>query len=471
MGLAARLLVLLALWFLGSAHAADPARFENSPVRDSLVQQEMLRIKAKEEQDRHRLRIALPGTALDKSLGQTNPAVGSAKESRPSDANPETAITPGTFLLRGTLICLIALLVLRRFAPEHVPAFLAHLLPWLSPPSPQTESSAETLAEEKAFSDFLVAFRLGPSARPKIQNVGFELKEPSTLPKGNGVELERQKEVSKTASFLSWASEQLTAMRNALHGVQRHAQDAVQRQALRDLRTHFRALIEAASLPEVLPIWQVASVTEGFVGQLIDRTPSITPGMLRTIANGLDLLIDLCKLDSAPDFCTNPPIRILAVDDDLISRHAVGLALKKAFNQPDIAANGEAALAQASMISYDVIFLDIMMPGLNGFELCSKIRETALNKSTPVVFVTALSDFDTRAKSNLCGGQDFITKPFLTFDITVKALVLALRGRLEKRGLKPALKPRQPLQLPEIASSRETDQKNGASPAVQEATA
>jgi DNA-binding response OmpR family regulator len=74
------------------------------------------------------------------------------------------------------------------------------------------------------------------------------------------------------------------------------------------------------------------------------------------------------------------------------------------------------------------------MPGMDGFELCSKIRQTSSNPLTPIVFVTSQTELDARAKSSLSGGNDFITKPFLTFEITVKALVLAIRCRLAKQA-------------------------------------
>ena len=151
------------------------------------------------------------------------------------------------------------------------------------------------------------------------------------------------------------------------------------------------------------------------------------------MAGGVDLLEDLCKPGLKADLLTNPPLRLLTVDDDLISRKAVALALRKALNQPDLAENGELALALANKQSYDVIFLDVQMPGMDGFELCAKIHETAPNRTTPVVFVTCQSDFDARAQSILSGGSDLIGKPFLTFEITVKALTLALRGRLHCR--------------------------------------
>ena len=88
-----------------------------------------------------------------------------------------------------------------------------------------------------------------------------------------------------------------------------------------------------------------------------------------------------------PDLLTDRPLKFLVVDDDMISSQALSLSLKKAFSQPDLAVDGETALAQATQQAYDVIFLDVVMPGMDGFEICSKIRDTVPNRTTPVVFV------------------------------------------------------------------------------------
>src|SRR5205823_5577921 len=60
--------------------------------------------------------------------------------------------------------------------------------------------------------------------------------------------------------------------------------------------------------------------------------------------------------------------------------------------------------------------------------------DTDLNRMTPVVFVTSHSDYNSRARSSMTGGQSLIGKPFLAFELTVKALTLVLRGRMEARG-------------------------------------
>jgi two-component system copper resistance phosphate regulon response regulator CusR len=80
------------------------------------------------------------------------------------------------------------------------------------------------------------------------------------------------------------------------------------------------------------------------------------------------------------------------------------------------------------------------MPGMNGYELCAKLRKLANHKKTPVVFVTSLTDFESRTHSTMSGGNDFIAKPFLFIELAVRALVYVLRGRLQhsRKAPKPA---------------------------------
>jgi CheY-like chemotaxis protein len=160
---------------------------------------------------------------------------------------------------------------------------------------------------------------------------------------------------------------------------------------------------------------------------------NINASTLRTVGGALDLLEQMCAPGKKLDWLTRQPLKFLVVDDEMISRHAMSLALKKAFGEPDLAVNGEEALVKAGGQGYDVIFLDVQMPGMDGFELCTKIREGENNCKTPIIFVTAQSDYEARSKSTLSGGNDLLGKPFLIFEITVKALTLAFQGRLERQ--------------------------------------
>jgi CheY-like chemotaxis protein len=74
----------------------------------------------------------------------------------------------------------------------------------------------------------------------------------------------------------------------------------------------------------------------------------------------------------------------------------------------------------------------------NGVDLCLKIRQTELNRNTPIVFITCQSDFSVRSRSSVVGGQDLIAKPFLTFEVALKALTLVIQNRLRNE---PVSKP------------------------------
>ena len=69
------------------------------------------------------------------------------------------------------------------------------------------------------------------------------------------------------------------------------------------------------------------------------------------------------------------------------------------------------------------------MPGMDGYELCKKIRATSTNNKTPVIFVTGLNDFMAKAKSSLSGGSDLIGKPFLSTELAVKSLSYLVKAR------------------------------------------
>ena len=177
---------------------------------------------------------------------------------------------------------------------------------------------------------------------------------------------------------------------------------------------------------------KLASALEGLLKKLFESPSQANPDTFRTIANAVDLLGDLCVAGLPTDLSTNPPVRMLVVDDDLLARRAMTTALQMAFEQPDSANDGASALALAAQESYEVIFLDVQMPDMDGFTLCSKIRQTIPNSTTPVVFVTSQADADARTRALECGGSDLLAKPFLLIELTVKALTFALRGRLQQ---------------------------------------
>ncbi len=377
----------------------------------------------KELQDRYRMRVPIP----DALSGNVPRSPMASLVNGPK--NVAAPIRPPSILFKRVLqmsffaaaFGLAGILTVGRFAPHVLVGINQQFNPYAIDPGVGRDLSARVRAEEEAFGEFLKAFRIGPAVSPR------------TAP--------RPGKEDPLTEFYARAKKYVITQRKLLQDLGRESGDPARRQILSNLCFEMGALKNEAGLPEALPVWQAASALEGLLKQFTEKIRNVTPSTLRTVAGGLDLLDELCVPGLPPDLLTDRPLRFLVVDDDRISRQALSRSLEKAFSQPDLAVDGETALAQAAKQVYDVIFLDVQMPGMDGFELCTKIRDTVPNRAAPVVFVTGQSDFDARCKSTLSGGNDLMGKPFLTFEVTVKALTLALHGRLQGAAQKSLPKP------------------------------
>ena len=175
-------------------------------------------------------------------------------------------------------------------------------------------------------------------------------------------------------------------------------------------------------------ISQIANVLEVLLKELETKPKQITPSTFRTVSNAVHCLGMLFQVGTSHlDEISKTPL-ILAVDDEPISRITLRTALDKANLRAMTLDDPVLALRVLGQNRFDLIFLDVDMPGMDGFELCKKIRTSATNKSTPVVFVTGVSEFENRSRSTLNGGNEWIAKPFLLAELAVKALTLIVRA-------------------------------------------
>jgi two-component system response regulator RegX3 len=110
--------------------------------------------------------------------------------------------------------------------------------------------------------------------------------------------------------------------------------------------------------------------------------------------------------------------KILIVDDERAIVDIMETVLRKeGFTQIDVVFDGEAALAACELKRYDVVLLDVMMPGSSGLEICPFIRRTT---DAPILFLTArTSDFD-KLSGFAVGGDDYITKPFNPLEVVAR---------------------------------------------------
>ena len=125
--------------------------------------------------------------------------------------------------------------------------------------------------------------------------------------------------------------------------------------------------------------------------------------------------------------------RILVVEDEEPIRDLVTTALRFTGFTVQTAASGPEGLALARNASWHLLVLDVNLPGLDGFSLCRKLRETG--DEVPVIFLTARDDPADLREGFTGGGDDYLTKPFSLeeFVLRVEAMLRRGRGRTEER--------------------------------------
>ena len=103
--------------------------------------------------------------------------------------------------------------------------------------------------------------------------------------------------------------------------------------------------------------------------------------------------------------------KILVVDDNFIDRTLLAMVLKKAGFQVTEADSGPAALEQAATFLPDLVLLDILMPEMDGYQVCAHLKKDAKNREIPVIFLSGLSETTDKVKGFEIGGVDYLTKP------------------------------------------------------------
>jgi CheY-like chemotaxis protein len=226
--------------------------------------------------------------------------------------------------------------------------------------------------------------------------------------------------------FKEHSSQIQSDLRHQLQAVLKSA-DTARLPLLEELSRQIHFLASYAGMTGFQRISHLASAFEIMLQELHDKPREITFSTLGTIANTVDCLVRM--LGEAPYAQVEFPSStlIMAVDDEPISRRTLCNALAKARLKAVSVEDPDVALKLLLENRFDLIFLDVDMPGITGFELCQELRTMPTNKDTPVVFVTVLSDFQSRAQSNLSGGTDLIAKPYLLSELAVKALTFIVQ--------------------------------------------
>ncbi len=123
-------------------------------------------------------------------------------------------------------------------------------------------------------------------------------------------------------------------------------------------------------------------------------------------------------------------MKVLIVEDDIKLAGLVRRGLRNAGGAADVAAKGEDALWMAAATEYDVIVLDVMLPDLDGFEVCERLRRDGI--WSPVLMLTARDSVGDRVAGLDGGADDYLTKPFAFLELLARLRALVRRGPVER---------------------------------------
>jgi len=141
------------------------------------------------------------------------------------------------------------------------------------------------------------------------------------------------------------------------------------------------------------------------------------------------------------------PKRVLIVEDDQDISHLVALHLKDIDCEAETVADGKTGLERARDGGHDLIILDLMLPGIDGLEICRQIRSR--QDYTPILMLTArTSEFD-RVLGLELGADDYLTKPFSVLELVAR--VKALFRRMEALGAQEILDEQAPIHLADLS--------------------
>ncbi|MDX6578490.1 MAG: two-component system, OmpR family, response regulator, partial [Gaiellales bacterium] len=127
------------------------------------------------------------------------------------------------------------------------------------------------------------------------------------------------------------------------------------------------------------------------------------------------------------------PVRLLVVEDDPKLGGLLRRGLSEQGNAADLATSGEDALWMATVHAYDAIVLDVMLPGLDGFQTCERLRTDGV--WAPVLMLTARDGVEDRIIGLDAGADDYLTKPFAIAELRARLRALVRRGAAERPAM------------------------------------
>jgi DNA-binding response OmpR family regulator len=230
------------------------------------------------------------------------------------------------------------------------------------------------------------------------------------------------------AEFLKDAPAEITKVRELCLAYLKTPTSAAKLQTFAQSVNSLSANVAKAGCARIVPLTKAFEV---LLSRIMAKPSLATPSILQTIAEAADCLGLLLRSAEASSTEPAPKAKVLAVDDDTVCNHVIGSTLKRANLDISSVEDPLEGLKLLEANHFDLVLLDIDMPKMTGFEVCEKLRRLPHYKTTPVIFVTAHSNFENRTKGVLSGGNYFIAKPIDPSELALKVTIHLFKAQVQ----------------------------------------
>jgi CheY-like chemotaxis protein len=284
-------------------------------------------------------------------------------------------------------------------------------------------------ARQAGVQETLVKSRCTPSTLVEIIEQTLGLNSPA---KSQPSVADQEFRARARRDFLAHAKQTCQALRELCNKLKLGSTDLEKERRLQDLYRKAHFVTATAGLANCSRIEKMSTVLEALLVSFTQKPINLDASVWRTLNMSIDFLETLFQEsdEAAPPPQTNP--RVLVVDDDAVTNRAIISTLRRinltayGFQDP------VEAFLSLQTVRYDLMLLDIEMPGVSGIELCRRVRGLGPYRKTPIVFVTLHADFETHAEGLLSGGNDLIAKPIFPMELAVKTVIHLLKKESEE---------------------------------------
>jgi len=235
--------------------------------------------------------------------------------------------------------------------------------------------------------------------------------------------------------FLEKSGARISDMRQVLRALQVEGPHSPKGEALIALSQIAHKLSANSAIIGLNYLAHIAAAVEALAWELLDNPSQVSVSTRQTLAKAIDMIARLVACGSLGHLKEFSQFTVLVVDDDGVARQVITKTLDRVKLSHIAIGRPELAMQLLAENVFDLIILDVKMARMSGFEFCTALRRMARHRDCHVIFVSGLTDLQSKVTSTQVGGNDFIVKPFAPMELALKALLHMVTAQLDQENI------------------------------------